>query len=143
MEAPVGAFGSAFAREHARGVFALAFERKYTRRVRKFARYIFLQAPAQNFAPIFETRGRNFRYFGVAEAFGIRFYLNRLIAHHVHIFVGGIAGAFGVPLFQDAQTIAVEVFFKVFELLFQQHDDLFGGLIVAGIQQFDAGFERK
>jgi hypothetical protein len=56
MKALVGAERIAFTREHSRRIFVFALEREHAGAVRKAARDVFAQLPAQDFAVVLEFR---------------------------------------------------------------------------------------
>ena len=133
VEAPVGAFRAAFAGKHARRVFFFSFEWENARRVGKLAWHVFLQTPAQNIAPVFESRQRHPRDAGVRQRFRVGFYKDVLAAHLINVIIRSVGRFFGFPRFQDAKAATVQVFFKL-RVSFLQGGTSFGLVFADGFQ---------
>ena len=125
MEALVGALRAALAGKHARGVFALAFEREDPGGIGEFPRHILPQRPAQDLAPVLELRQGHPRHPGMAQAFGMGFHPDLLAAHEVDVLVAGVVLFLLFPALQHAEAVAVQVFLQVLVGGFEP-DGLFG-----------------
>ncbi|OQC08737.1 MAG: hypothetical protein BWX80_00163 [Candidatus Hydrogenedentes bacterium ADurb.Bin101] len=137
MKTTIGAFGSAFAGEHTRGIFIRALKRKYARGKRKASRQIFSVYPSQQVPGVRKPRQRNPRNGCSGKALVIQYRVNFLTPDGIHHFILHVLVAYDGDALQYAPALGGQVLFQLRTFFFQY----VAGFTIAMTQQGYRAFQ--